>query len=55
MGLSLLHISYNNGNKIVTMDKFVSDESGEIITYEKLKSGTYRVYEVDVYKRQILG
>ena len=29
------------------MDKFVSDESGEIITYEKLKSGTYRVNEVN--------
>ena len=28
------------------MDRFVSDESGEIITYEKLKAGAYRVYEV---------
>lgn len=44
---TLVKQSYNNGNKIVTMDKFVSDESGEIITYEKLKSGTYRVYEVN--------
>lgn len=38
---------YNNGNKIVTVDKFVSDESGEIITYEKLSAGSYRVYEVE--------
>lgn len=44
---TLVKQSYNNGNKIVTMDKFISDESGEIITYEKLKSGTYRVYEVN--------
>ena len=29
------------------MDKFISDESGEIITYEKLKSGIYRVYEIN--------
>ena len=38
--------SYNNGNKIVTVDRFVSDDTGEIITYEKLKAGKYRVYEV---------
>lgn len=38
--------SYNNGNKIITVDRFVSDDTGEIITYEKLKAGKYRVYEV---------
>lgn len=43
---SLVKQSYNNGNEIVTVDRFVSDESGEIITYEKLKVGKYRVYEV---------
>ena len=44
---TLVKQSYNNGNKIVMMDKFISDESGEIITYEKLKSGIYRVYEIN--------
>ena len=43
---TLVKQSYNNGNKIVSVDRFVSDESGEIITYEKLKAGAYRVYEV---------
>ena len=43
---TLVKQSYNNGNKIVSVDRFVSDESGEIITYEKLKAGVYRVYEV---------
>ena len=38
--------SFSNGNKFVTVDKFVSDESGEIITYEQLKAGTYRIREV---------
>ena len=37
--------SYNNGNKIVVADKFVSDESGEIITYKPLGVGTYRIRE----------
>ncbi|MCR5836986.1 MAG: hypothetical protein K6G88_10815 [Lachnospiraceae bacterium] len=44
---TLVTQSYSNGNKIVTVDRFVSDESGEIITYEKLKAGAYRVYEVE--------
>ena len=43
---TLVKQSYNNGNKIMSVDRFVSDESGEIITYEKLKAGAYRVYEV---------
>ena len=38
--------SYSNGNKIETVDKFVSDESGEIITYKPLAAGTYRIREV---------
>ena len=44
---TLVKQSYNNGNKIVVVDKFVTDESGEIITYQKLKAGSYRVYEVN--------
>lgn len=38
--------SYSNGNKIETVDKFVTDESGEIITYKPLVAGTYRIREV---------
>lgn len=38
--------SYSNGNKIETVDKFVTDESGEIITYKLLAAGTYRIREV---------
>ena len=29
------------------MDRFVTDDTGEIITYEKLKAGTYKVYEIE--------
>lgn len=38
--------SYSNGNKIETVDKFVTDESGEIITYKPLAAGLYRIREV---------
>lgn len=38
--------SYSNGNNIETVDKFVTDESGEIITYKPLAAGTYRIREV---------
>lgn len=38
--------SYSNGNKMETVDKFVTDESGEIITYKPLAAGTYRIREV---------
>ena len=44
---TLVKQSYSNGNKVIAVDRFVSDESGEIITYEKLKAGSYRVYEVE--------
>lgn len=37
----------NNGNKIDVVDRFVSDDTGEIITYQKLKAGTYKVYEIE--------
>ena len=38
--------SFSNGNKIETVDKFVTDESGEIITYKPLAAGNYRIREV---------
>ena len=38
---------YSNGNKMMVVDRFVTDETGEIITYEKLKAGTYKVYEIE--------
>lgn len=37
----------SNGNAIEVVDRFVTDETGEIITYEKLKAGTYKVYEIE--------
>ena len=37
----------SNGNKIEVVDRFVTDESGEILTYEKLKAGTYKIYEIE--------
>lgn len=39
--------THSNGNAIEVVDRFVTDETGEIITYEKLKAGTYRVYEIE--------
>ena len=44
---TLVTQKYSNGNKMVVVDRFVTDETGEIITYEKLKAGTYRVYEIE--------
>lgn len=44
---TLVTQKYSNGNAIVVVDRFVTDETGEIITYEKLKAGTYRVYEIE--------
>ena len=38
---------FSNGNAIEVVDRFVTDETGEIITYEKLKAGTYKVYEIE--------
>lgn len=32
---------------MVVVDRFVTDDTGEIITYEKLKAGTYKVYEIE--------
>ena len=44
---TLITQKYSNGNKMVVVDRFVTDETGEIITYEKLKAGTYKVYEIE--------
>ncbi len=38
---TLVTQTYSNGNAIEVVDRFVTDETGEIITYEKLKAGTY--------------
>ena len=44
---TLVTQTYSNGNAIEVVDRFVTDETGEIITYEKLKTGTYKVYEIE--------
>lgn len=44
---TLVTQEYSNGNKKVTVDKFVTDTSGQIMTYQALPSGTYRIYETD--------
>lgn len=44
---TLVTQKYSNGNKMVVVDRFVTDETGEIVTYEKLKAGTYKVYEIE--------
>ena len=46
-GEKLVEQSYSNGNKTETINQFVTDESGEIMTVKELKSGTYRIYETD--------
>ena len=43
----LVEQTYSNGNKIVKVDKFVTDESGEVMTVKPLRSATYRIYETD--------
>lgn len=37
---------HNTGNRFEVVDRFVTDSSGEIITFQKLKAGNYKVYEV---------
>lgn len=46
-GEKLVEQSYSDGNKNVTVNQFVTDGSGEIMTVKELKSGTYRIYETD--------
>ena len=43
----LITQEYSNGNKKVTVDRFVTDESGQIMTVEPLPSGKYRIRETD--------
>ncbi|MCM1244613.1 MAG: SpaA isopeptide-forming pilin-related protein [Roseburia sp.] len=44
---TLVTQSYSNGKDIVSVSEYLTDESGQIMTYKPLKSGTYRVYERD--------
>ena len=44
---TLVTQTHSNVNAIEVVDRFVTDETGEIITYEKLKTGTYKVYEIE--------
>lgn len=44
---TLVTQSYSNGSKMETADRFASDKSGQIMTYQALKSGTYKIYEID--------
>lgn len=43
----LVEQSYSNGNKMEKINRFVTDETGEIMTVSALRSATYRIYEVD--------
>lgn len=38
---------YSDGNKLVNVEQYVTDESGEIMTVKALKSGQYKIYEID--------
>lgn len=44
---TLITQEYSNGNRKEVVDKFVTDETGQIMTYQALVSGTYRIYETD--------
>ncbi len=46
-GEELVTQSYSNGNKIETIDTFMTDETGEIMTVKPLKSAKYRIYETE--------
>jgi LPXTG-motif cell wall-anchored protein len=46
-GEELVTQSYSNGNRTETVDTFVTDASGEIMTVKPLKSATYRIYETE--------
>lgn len=39
--------SYSDGHKIVEVDQFSTDITGEIMTVKALKSGQYKIYEVN--------
>lgn len=46
-GEKLVEQSYSDGNQIRTINQFVTNDSGEVMTVKELKSGTYRIYETD--------
>jgi LPXTG-motif cell wall-anchored protein len=46
-GEKLVTQSYNSGGQKETIDTFVTDVSGEIMTIKPLKSATYRIYEIE--------
>lgn len=43
----LVSQSYKSGDQKVSIDRFITDETGEIMTVKPLRSGIYRVYEVE--------
>ena len=46
-GEELVKQSYSNGNQVETVDTFVTDATGEIMTVKPLKSAKYRIYETE--------
>lgn len=46
-GEKLVEQSYSDGNQMRTINQFVTNDSGEVMTVKELKSGTYRIYETD--------
>ena len=46
-GEKLVEQSYSDGNQIKTINQFVTNDSGEVMTVKELKSGTYRIYETE--------
>ncbi len=46
-GEELVEQTYSDGNKKTTINQFITDETGEVMTVKELKSGTYRIYETD--------
>ena len=38
-----------------TADTFICDESGEVVTVDSLRSGTYHIYEVAAYQSSVCG
>ncbi len=46
-GEKLVEQTYSDGNTKKTINQFVTDETGEVMTVKELKSGTYRIYETD--------
>ncbi len=46
-GEKLVEQTYSDGNQMQTINQFVTNDSGEVMTVKELKSGTYRIYETD--------